>query len=178
MRRFVAAIAALISAAVVVAVVNYALVHHDMRMAIESDDRNSGLVFYAYHENFVVPGTIVIDLRGVSVTNSQADVFRLLLQFAAKQKDKTYQRVILAFRGDPRFILKGEYFKKLGQEYETQNPVYTMRTFSENVLNVDGMPAFGAWTGGFVGVLGKQMEDFTELHHRWYIRSLAHSGAK
>lgn len=177
MRRFLVAVTGLIAAAALVVAVNYSLVHHDMRAAVESDERNAGLVAYAYYEKLVLPAAIVIDLREVSATNSPADVFRLLLQFAAKQKDKSYDRVILAFRGDPRFILKGEYFKTLGQEYGTQNPVYTMRTLPENLYNADGTKAFGTWTGGLLGVLGKQMEDFTEFHKRWYINSLARGGS-
>ncbi len=176
MRRFLILLAAFALAAISIATGNYFLVHRDMRAAIDSDPRNAGLVFYSYHDKLVTPGTIRIDLRDVASTNSSADVFRLLLQFSAKQKDKNYDRVILAFRGDARFILKGDYFKKLGMEYGTQNPVYTMRTLPENVFNIDGTPAFGTWTGGMIGVLGKQMEDFTELHKRWYINSLAGAG--
>ena len=148
-----------------------------MRAAIDSDPRNAGLLLYGYHDKLVTLGTIRIDLRDVASTNSPADVFRLLLQFSAKQKDKNYDRVILAFRGESRFILKGDYFKSLGMEYGTQNPVYTMRTLSENVYNIDGTPAFDTWTGGLIGVLGKQMEDFTEFHKRWYVNSLVGAGA-
>ena len=135
------------------------------------------MLLYGYHDKLVTLGTIRIDLRDVASTNSPADVFRLLLQFSAKQKDKNYDRVILAFRGESRFILKGDYFKSLGMEYGTQNPVYTMRTLSENVYNIDGTPAFDTWTGGLIGVLGKQMEDFTEFHKRWYVNSLVGAGA-
>ena len=177
MRRFLILLAAFALAAISIATGNYFLVHRDMRAAMDSDPRNAGLVLYGYHDKLVTPRTIMIDLRDVASTNSPADVFRLLLQFSAKQKDKNYDRVILAFRGDSRFVLKGEYFKSLGMEYGTQNPVYTMRTLPENVFNIDGTPAFGTWTGGMIGVLGKQMEDFTEFHKRWYINSLAGAGA-
>lgn len=177
MRRSIILVAAIALFALAALTGNYFLVHRDMREAIASDPRNVGLVFFGYHDKLVWPGTIKIDIRDVSATNSPADVFRLLLQFAAKQKDKNYDKVILAFRGDPRFVLKGEYFKVLGAEYGTQNPTYTMRTFPENLYNVDGTPAFGTWTGGLLGVLGKQIEDFTEFHKRWYINSLGVAGA-
>jgi hypothetical protein len=48
-----------------------------------------------------------------------------------------------------------------------------MRTFSENLVTPDGQRAFPVWTGGLLGVLQKQMEDFNEFHQRWYIRDLA-----
>jgi len=177
MRRIIIITLTLLSLALCVGSANYALVHSDMRAAMNADPRNAGLVFYAYHDKFVMPGTIVVDLRDVSSTNCPADVFRLLLQFAERQKAKNHERVILSFRGEPRFVLKGDYFKMLGQECGTQNPVYTMRTMPENLFNPEGNPAFGTWTGGLLGVLGKQMEDFGEFHKRWYINDLERSGA-
>lgn len=176
MRRIIIITLIALALALGVGIANYALVHSDMRAAINGDARNAGLVVYGYHEKFVVPATIVIDLRDVSGTNSPADVLRLLLQFAEKQKTKNYGQVILSFRGEPRFMLKGDYFKTLGEEYGTQNPVYTMRTMPENLFGPDGERAFGTWTGGVLGVLGKQMEDFNEFHKRWYINELAKSG--
>ena len=177
MRRIITVILILIVLALGVGSANFALVHSDMRAATNGDPRNNGLVVFAYHNKFMQPGTIVVDLRNVAGTNSPSDVFRLLLQFAEKQKDRSYDTVILAFRGEPRFLLKGEYFKSLGQEYGTQNPVYTMRTLPENLLKPDGQPAFGTWTGGLLGVLGKQLEDFNEFHKRWYIDDLANAGS-
>lgn len=64
----------------------------------------------------------------------------------------------------------------MGVEYGTQNPVYTMRTFPENLYRPDGTAAFGTWTGGLFGVLGKQMEDFIEFHKQWYVNELAKTG--
>ena len=136
-RRFIIITLIALVLAVGVGVANYALVHSDMRAAIDGDPRNTGLVVYGYHEKFIVPANIVIDLRDVSGENSPADVFRLLLQFAERQKTKSYGQVVLSFRGEPRFILKGDYFKTLGQEYGAQNPVYTMRTMPENLFSPD-----------------------------------------
>ena len=48
-----------------------------------------------------------------------------------------------------------------------------MRTLPENVFKMDGTAAFGTWTGGWLGVVGKQMEDFSEFHKQWYISDLA-----
>lgn len=175
-RRFAVSIGsfAIIVAAVLFA--NYLLVHRGLSSVLDSDTRNNGVAAFAYYDHFVVPGTLVFDLRGVSETNSPADVFRVLLQFAASQKDRDYEAVKIAFQGEPKFLLKGAYFKTLGVEYGTQNPVYTMRTFPENLYRPDGTAAFGTWTGGLFGVLGKQMEDFIEFHKQWYVNELAKTG--
>ena len=58
-------------------------------------------------------------------------------------------------------------------EYGIQNPVYTLRSLPQNVYNLDGTQAFSTWTGGLIGVVGKQMEDLSEFHKQWYINDLA-----
>jgi hypothetical protein len=44
-----------------------------------------------------------------------------------------------------------------------------MRTFPKHVYKPDGKNAFGSWTGGLLGALGKEMDDFSEFHKQWYI---------
>ena len=77
MRRSVILVAAAALVAISIAAGNYFLVHRDMGTDIAADPRNAGLVLYGYHDKLVTPGTITIDLRDVSATNSPADVFRL-----------------------------------------------------------------------------------------------------
>ena len=63
--------------------------------------------------------------------------------------------------------------KTLGEEYGQQNPIYTVRTFPENLFLTDGTNAYGQWTGGMLGVLGKQMEDFADFNKKWFLENLA-----
>ena len=72
----------------------------------------------------------------------------------------------------PKLTVAVHYFRELGKEYDFQNPIYTARTFPENVYTLDGEKAFPSWTGGLIGVMGKQMEDFAEFHKQWYINDL------
>lgn len=122
----------------------------------------------------MIPSSLIYDLRGLSPESSSADVTRVLLQYARVLKDRQFDEVILAYRGTPKFLLKGEYFSSLGREYGVQNPVYTARTFPENVYELDGTPAFGGWTGGLIGVVARQMEDFNQFHKEWYIEDMAY----
>lgn len=160
----------------VVAVANYTFLQRHVTAVLDSDPRNNGIEVVAHYELYILPSVLVFDLRVVSPTNSPADVFRILLQFAQAQKERSFSLVKLAHRGTEKFYLKGDYFQRLGQEYGEQNPVYTMRTFPENVYRTDGTPAFGTWTGGLLGVLTKQMGDFGDFHKQWYIADLAKSG--
>jgi len=41
-----------------------------------------------------------------------------------------------------------------------------------DVYTPDGKKAFGTWTGGLLGVLSKQMEDFGEFHEKWYVEDM------
>jgi hypothetical protein len=44
--------------------------------------------------------------------------------------------------------------------------------FPENLLLPDGSRGFPQWTGGWLGVGAKQMEDVTAFHRRWYLDEL------
>lgn len=167
---WVGALAALFLAAV--GGYNWVSVLSPLQAAQSGDPRNKGIEALAYHRHFVLPGEIVFDLRDVDRSVAPVDVDRLLLQFARELRDRSFERVYLAFRGEMKFMLEGRYFRQLGQEFGLQNPVYTLRTLPEHVLTPDGRPAFGSWTGGLLGVVGKQMEDLSDFHQRWFIDDL------
>ena len=89
-------------------------------------------------------------------------------------RNRKFESVELSFRGHTEFKISGQYFKTLGVEYSSQNPIYTIRTFPEHLMTPDGGQAFPTWTGGWLGFLNKQMEDFNEVHKRWYLSDLTH----
>jgi len=39
----------------------------------------------------------------------------------------------------------------------------------ENVYSLGGERMYGAWTGGWLGVMGKQMEDLNNFAKDWYL---------
>jgi hypothetical protein len=160
-------------ASALVASLNYINLSLPLDSVINSDSRNAGISVSAHYAYYVDTSTLVFDLRDVSSTNSPMDVTRVLLEYAAALDDKNFSEVTLSHTGTEKFRLKGDYFKTLGQEYGQQNPVYTIRTLPEHVYSLNGSAAFGTWTGGILGVLGKQMEDFSEFHKQWYINDLA-----
>lgn len=176
-RRAVVGVGAVAVAVAAVAFFNYIFVQRHLSGVINSEKRNAGISAFAHYKYFVVPSSLVFDLRKISGESSPADVTRIFLQFSETLKDRTFAEVTLSHSGRPKFQLAGEYFKTLGSEYGTQNPVYTMRTFPENVHKLDGTAAFDTWTGGWLGVVGKQMEDFNEFHKQWYIADMAQNGS-
>lgn len=153
--------------------INYVECVQPLREVSRADPRNEGISARAHLKYGILPGTLVFDLREISPKNSMADVFRVLLRYAQAMQYSKFDRVELAYLGQTRFVLEGEYFTQLGAELDKQNPVYTMRTFTEHAFAPDGKPVFGKWTGGLLGVLGKQLEDFGEFHRRWYLNDMA-----
>jgi len=148
---------------------NYVQLQCPMNKVLTTDTRNAGLGVNVHYGAYVDPSVLIYDLRSLSRTNSKADVFRSLLQFAEKMKAKKFERVELAFRGTTKFVLAGEYFQKLGQDYGNQNPIWTMNHFPENLKLPNGQRAYETWTGGWLVVAGRQIEDFNDMHDKWYM---------
>jgi hypothetical protein len=151
---------------------NYLILQSPMSEVLKADLRNKGVNVSVHFSKYINTSEIIFDLRDVSGSNNPADITRILLQYAQQLKERQLDRVILAFRGNHKFQLKGAYFRTLGEEYGTQNPVYTMRTFPENVYELGGTAAFGTWTGGLLGVVGKQFDEFNEFHKQWYLMDM------
>lgn len=148
---------------------NYLTLTQPVLKKIYSDNRNSGIEIDLHHKNYIIPNVLVFNLKNVSNDKAIADVFRVLLQTTSALKEKDFETIQLAFKGTPKFKLKGSYFKELGKEYETQNPVYNMRTFPGNLMHMKGQAAYSQWTGGLLVVLNKQMEDFNDFNKKWYL---------
>jgi len=137
---------------------------------LSRDPRNAGIAVWVHYQYGINPQRLVIDLRGIPGEKSRVDVFRVLLQCAATQKGKGYGQVILSSAGTPKLLIPGEYFRTLGEEYEYQNPVYTMCTFPYQITDLNGEPLFVQPEGGILYVLEQQLKDFAEVHDRWYVR--------
>jgi hypothetical protein len=158
-----------------VAFLNYSRLQAPMSRVVAADGRNVGIRFQAHYRGYVLPTVLVLDLRAVAGTNAPIDVFRLLLGFAAAVKDQRFDRVELAYHGQTKFWLEGSYFSTLGNEYGEQNPIYTIRTFPEHLYKPDGTRAYGSWSGGVLGVLKEEFNDFSDVHRKWYIEDMARS---
>ncbi len=153
--------------------INYINLQSRMNDVLKNDPRNLNISVSVHYEKYLNLSILVYDLKGISKENSMADVFRVFLQFAESVKDKKFDVVELSFNGVTKFKITGVYFNTLGQEYSKQNPIYTMRTFTENLMKPDGTKAYSQWTGGLLGVITHQMEDFNEFHKEWYLKDLA-----
>jgi hypothetical protein len=157
------------SAAAGVWVYNEIALQKPLQRVLTSDSRNHAVTANVHFDGWIDTHTVVFDLSDVMDNSSEMDVFRVLLEYAKEQKDHQYRRIILAAYGQRKFVLPGEYFQQLGQEYDTQNPVYTIRTFSHHVSTMDGHQPFPEPDGGMLWILKEEMEQFTDFNKRWYL---------
>jgi len=132
------------------------------------EDEN-GAKISVYRNDFISTSEIVFDIVDVDYAESPLGMTRKLLKAADALKEHNFERVFLAHRGEKKFYLDGYYFQRLGRERSWQNPIYTIRTLPENVMRLDGSPAYGSWTGGWIGVMGRQLEDANQFHRDWWL---------
>lgn len=181
MKKAIVAASGALALCLGVATWNYFGVYAPAAAEVSKDSRNGVVSIWVYRQYGLLPSTLVVDVRRVAGEASSLDVIRVLLQSAVGLKDKTFEKVVLAHSGEYKFYLEGSYFKQLGQEFGAQNVVYTLRTLPENVYQPDGNKAFPSWTGGLLGVVGKQMGDLNDFSMQWYGNDLLeapHSGTQ
>lgn len=169
MKKVIALVAILAMAAVSVFGFNYVMVGSKLAGVIHDDPRNVGVNISAHYDYYVNPSVLVLDMRGIALTDSMADVFRVVMQLSYRTRDMHLQTVKFESQGIEKYSVSGADFQQLGTVVDGQNPVYLMRTFPEKVMLPDGTHAFGTWTGGLLGVLGQQMEEFNRFHRGWYM---------
>lgn len=148
---------------------NRVLVGGPVANELDSDTRNQGYSMGAHYRYYIDPTTLVLNLSDVQKA-APVDLFRGLFQSAKAlhSSGRRFDRVVLARSGTPVFVMTGDSFLALGEEFRAgQNPIFLIRTLPEKLYQPDGKPAFGRWEGGWLGVMGKQMEDATQAAQQW-----------
>ena len=145
----------------------YVTLKAPLARALRSDSRNLGIEATTYYRYNLPGGSIVLNIDDVGSDTKNADIMRVLLQFAKTQQDTEHDWVILSCRGAERFKVKGSHFRTMGIEYGSQNPMYTMRTLPENIYRLNGTRAYPVWEGGALGVMAEQMKNFSEFTTEW-----------
>lgn len=135
---------------------------------IRSDPRNTGIDIAMSESG----RELHFCVNNIQSTHSPMDVFRTFLQSTVELKEESYTAVNLCFRGEDKFVLAGADFRVLGEEYGTQNPAYTVRTFPEKLMDMTGQVAYPHHKGGVLYLLRVQMEDFRDMHGKWYMNEL------
>ena len=144
---------------------NWATLKMTVSNRLSEDDRNEAVDLSIRYEYYLNPSVIAISLNNCEAA-SPADILRALLQKAESLQSREFSRVELHSGYTHKFILEGDYFQVLGEEYDFQNPMYTARTLPEKVKEPDGTQAYHSLGGGLSG-LSDQMENFNEFAVDW-----------
>nr|WP_290696371.1 hypothetical protein [Halomonas sp. UBA3074] len=138
------------------------------RAVVASDPRNTSVDF----DLFKADKNLRYCVNNLSNEASAMDVFRVFLNTAALLKDMEFEKVELCFREETKFLLSGDEFKVIGNEFGEQNPMYTIRTFPEKLSLVDGQDAYETHNGGVLYLMQVQMADFQNMNEKWFMNEL------
>lgn len=140
----------------------------EKKLILEKDSRNQTVDFTLHTDG----NDLEYCVNNISGEASSMDVFRVFLHAADQLKEKRFENVRLCFRREARFVLDGNDFAVIGAEYETQNPLYTIRTFPEKLLLTDGTAPYKEHRGGVLYLMRVQMADFQDMNEKWYMTDL------
>lgn len=168
-KKLLIAVGLMVSLFVALFAWNYLSIWQPVSEALAKDRRNSTIEVRTHYQYAINPNVLVFDLRSFSVETSQIDIMRVLFQTADSVRDKSFEKVILAYKGTAKFSIPGTYFQTIGKEYSWQNPIVLTRTFAQNVTDLQGKKAFSTWTGGVFAVMKNQLDDLGALHRQWYL---------
>jgi hypothetical protein len=147
---------------------HYGLFERPLEQVLEHDDRNRGMVAHAHWRWYVDPTVLVYDLQETGPDTKGVDVLRALLQFAYRQKDRSFGRVVLAWQGVPRFQIAGNDFAELGRQYPYRSPVDTMVVIPTMVRRLDGSRAFPSETSQpWLELQERRLLDFARFVNDW-----------
>jgi hypothetical protein len=130
-----------------------------------------GAITVAYRRWLVSPTQIVFDVWSVDSAQSKLSMDRRLFKSAEALQNQSYESVVLAYHGKPMFVMEGAYFQEIGVSRQSRNPIYTIRTMQERLRYPNGATAFEVRSGGWLGVLGKQLDDHNEFHDIWWVNA-------
>jgi hypothetical protein len=138
-----------------------------LQKLLSQDPRNVVVKEHAHFDGYYDAHTLIFDIDEVSGEATRMDVLRTFLQYAEAMKGQTFKKIVLSCKGHRKFEMDGLYFQQLGMEFQTQNPLYTIRTLPINVAAMDGSHPYTEYEGGILGVLSED---------RWYGNELFLSG--
>lgn len=149
--------------------VGYPWFHNrELRAKLQSCETYGVINADAYYRHFYSSDTVVFDLLGAgSPSARRIDPVHLVLQFAGKLDLQSIDTVILARNGEGVFIIESADLRELATSYANGGRPWSFNHFPERVYSMTGQPAFGTWSGGLLGVLGKQLEDLEFFIKRW-----------
>lgn len=169
-KRKVVLVGSPVLAAVIGYFANFFLLQEPMNDILRRNQSLSGINVSAHYRHWVMPGVVVYDLRSVSESATPLQVQTALLEYARAMKERQFRRVELSFRGNEKFWLDGETFRRLGVEYDKKNFSFVLFAFPR-LIRSDGPVAE-------VGDATTAEEALLALHRVWYADDILRDARK
>ena len=118
---------------------NRLAVGRPVQAALASDGRTAAIGMVAHFDHYVLPTTLVLDLRQPAVKDT-VDLLRGVLVVANRLRSLTMlDRIVLARAGTPVYALGGGDFRRLGRDVAlVQNQVLVLRELADALRLPDG----------------------------------------
>jgi len=118
---------------------NQLVVGHPVQAALASDANTAGLAIVAHFDRWVVPTTLVLDLKTVGPADTTDLLRGVLLAARDLWSLDILDRVVLARAGTPVFSLTGEDFRRAGRDFtQIRNTVVVLRNLAEALRTPTG----------------------------------------
>jgi phage FluMu protein Com len=144
-------------------VANFLFLQQPMNEILQSNPAFNGMSVSAHYEYWLVPGVVVYDLKRLGNESTPLQVHTAFLEYARRMKDREFERVLLRYRGQQRFVLEGEEFRRAGLEYANRNFAWVLFDLPKRFVPT-GRSAPPPTTADADALL--------EFHRRWYADDL------
>jgi hypothetical protein len=143
----------------------------------EKDERFRGISAEARYEGLFNSRVLIFNLKTVS-DPGKITPFLYLLEYAKKQGGRSFDRVMLQYRGKTKFLLEGSGFALLGTQAQFQKPEQTAMEFPPLLKRPNGLPAFQEPYGDEQWIAQKKLKNFRDFMFEWYIEDWAEEKAR
>jgi Zn-finger nucleic acid-binding protein len=140
----------------------------DLRSKLERCESHGVVIVRVCYSGVFGGDTVVFDLRdGGSAGARRIDPVHLLMQFSDKLDLYSIRRLVLARNGRHRFYIIASDLRTLADSYAGGGRMWAFNNLPSKVRRMDGTHAFEEWSGGWLGVLQKQVEDLNKFITDW-----------
>ncbi|HVR44153.1 MAG TPA: zinc ribbon domain-containing protein [Thermoanaerobaculia bacterium] len=136
---------------------NFVILQQPMNEILQGHPAFQGMSVSAHYDYWLVPGVVVYDLRRVGPDSTPLQVHTAFLEYAKSMRNREFERVVLRWRGQERFVLDGDAFRRAGEEYEKRN-------FAWVLFDLPRLFRATGATGGDT----TNADALMEFHRRWY----------
>lgn len=147
---------------------NFLILQRPMNDILRGNETFRGMSVSTHYKWWLVPAEVVYDLRAPGDGLGPLHVQAALLEFARTRLGGNEDRVLLRWRGDTRFSIRGEDFREIGRRYADGDFEYALLTLPRMVVPIDQSSPIPA---------SDSREALEEFHRIWYGESIGETSA-